>query len=156
MTATPLPLKSTKGSAPFAAFRSSVVPAAGGSVCDGGVNAAAEATMRKFDMEPRRTLKVVSPPRVQGLAFDAEKFTPAAIVVDATRAPFTSQVMLVFDRTSAMCCHAPHTAVYVENTFPVGSTSLDAPTWVSSIDSSDAQQAPMEKGRTSDAGGAKV
>ena len=152
VTVTPLPLESTKGIAPFAAFRSSVVPATGGSVCEGVVNAAAEATTRKFEMEPFRTLNVVSPPREQGLAADAEKLEPAAIAAEATWAPLTSQTTLVFERTSAMCCHAPHTAVYVETTFPVESTSLDAPTWVSSIESSDVQQTPMEKGRASDAG----
>lgn len=148
VTATPLPLESIKGSAPFAAFRSSVVPATEASADDGGVNATADATMRKFEMEPLSTRKVESPPRVQGLVGDAEKLTPAAIVVDATCAPLTSQATLVFERTSAMCCHAPQTAVYVEPTSPVGTTSLDVPTCVSSIESSDVQHTPMENGRT--------
>lgn len=84
VTATPLPLESTNGSAPFAAFKSSVVPATGGSACVGGVKTAADATMRKFDTEPFSTLNVVSPPSVAGKAADAEKFKPAAIVADAT------------------------------------------------------------------------
>ena len=92
----------------------------------------------------------MSPPRVQGIEAVEEKLVLTGIVAEATCAPLTSNEIVVFERTSAMCCQTPQIAVYEDPTFPAGTTSLAVAAFTSSIDSIDTQQTPMEKGRTSE------